>query len=252
MASRCSPSCSEVTEVGLGGDRDLRRALDLGHLVDDEAVAGAGLLVGREADRDDVDLGQRGLHQVVEPLAEQGARAVETGGVDQDQLGVVTVHDAAHDGARRLRLVGGDHHLAADQRVGQGRLAGVGPADERHEPALVLGVAHQGSLASSYSAQICSSALACRLAGPVDRAGVDGSRLALGHSAPVAHHVVRRARQLALAHQVLADRAHLRRLAGHPEVAVAGRPVDRLDGLGEPALAVTGRASQVTSAPAGR
>ena len=75
-------------EVGLGRDRDLGGALDLGHLVDDEPVAGAELLVGREADRDHVDLGQRGLHQVVEPLAEQGARAVQAGGVDQDQLGV--------------------------------------------------------------------------------------------------------------------------------------------------------------------
>ena len=83
--------------------------------------------------------------------------------------------------------------------------------------------------------------LACRLAGPPDRARVDRARLAPGDAAPVAHHVVRRAREPALAHQVLADRAHLRGLAGHPEVAVARGPVDRLDDLGEPALPVAGR-----------
>ena len=47
---------------------------------------------------------QRGRHEVVEPLAEQRARPVQARGVDQDQLGVGAVHDAADDGARGLRL----------------------------------------------------------------------------------------------------------------------------------------------------
>ena len=42
--------------------------------------------------------------QVVEPLAEQRARPVQARGVDEDQLGVGPVHDAAHDGAGGLRL----------------------------------------------------------------------------------------------------------------------------------------------------
>ena len=73
---------------------------------------------------------QRGLDEVVEPLAEQRARPVQARGVDQDQLGVGAVHDAADDGAGGLRLARGDHDLAADERVGQRGLAGVGPPDE--------------------------------------------------------------------------------------------------------------------------
>ena len=165
MSSRCSPICSGVARSVLVAIATLMVRLTLRHLVDDEPVAGPDLLVGREADRDHVDLGQRRLHQVVEPLAEQRARPVQPGGVDEDQLGVGAVHDAAHDGAGGLRLVGGDHHLAADQGVGQRRLAGVGPADERHEAALVRGGARSVmcSLASSYSAQICSSVLPAAL-----------------------------------------------------------------------------------------
>ena len=60
IASRCSPSASGVDEVGLGDDRELRRTPDLAELLDDEPVAGADLLVGREADRDHVDLGPGG------------------------------------------------------------------------------------------------------------------------------------------------------------------------------------------------
>src|SRR4051812_49425061 len=74
--------------------------------------------------------------------------------------------------------------------------------------------------------------LAGGLAGPVDRAGVDRPRLALRAAAPVAHHVVRRAGQAALAHQMLADRPHLGGLAGHPEVAGSRGPVDRRHHVG--------------------
>ena len=88
---------------------------------------------------DDVDLGQRRAHDVVEPLAEQRARLVQPRGVDQDQLGVVAVDDAADGVPRRLRPVGRDRDLLADQRVGQRRLAGVGTADEAGEPCAELG-----------------------------------------------------------------------------------------------------------------
>ena len=60
------------------------------------------------------------------------------------------------------------------------------------------------------------------LARAVDRARVDSARLAGGRRAPVAHDVVRRGGQPPVAHQVLADRPHLRGLPRHPEVA--GRP----------------------------
>ena len=73
----------------------------------DEAVARADLLVGGDAEDDDVDVGEGLAHQVVEALAQQGAGAVEAGGVDQDDLRIVLVDDAAHvvagglGGARR-------------------------------------------------------------------------------------------------------------------------------------------------------
>ena len=48
---------------------------------------GPDLLVGRQAEPDDVDLEQRLAHDVVEPLPQQGARLVQPGGVDEHELG---------------------------------------------------------------------------------------------------------------------------------------------------------------------
>ena len=100
-------------------------------------VTGAELLVRGQAEADHVDLGPGGAHHVVEPLAEQGARLVQPGGVDQDQLGVGPVHDAPHGVPRRLRLVRGDRHLLADQSVREGGLARVGAAHEAGEAGAV-------------------------------------------------------------------------------------------------------------------
>ena len=61
----------------------------------DEPVARPDPLVGRQAEADHVDLEQGLAHQVVEPLAEQRARAVQAGGVDEHELRVGPVHDAA-------------------------------------------------------------------------------------------------------------------------------------------------------------
>src|SRR5215471_3542632 len=47
--------------------------------------------------------------QVVEAFAEQRAGPVQSGSVDQDQLGVLAMDDAADDRASGLRLVRGDH-----------------------------------------------------------------------------------------------------------------------------------------------
>ena len=52
----------------------------------------------------DVDLGQGLAHDVVEALAEQGPRAVQPGRVDEHQLGVGPVDDAADRVPRGLRL----------------------------------------------------------------------------------------------------------------------------------------------------
>ena len=134
MAVRCSAIRLGTDQVGLGGDGHQLGSLgqrgDLPHQV---GVARADLLVGRQADTDHVDLGPGGPDQVVEPLAEQRPRLVQPGGVDQHQLGIGPVHDAADRVPGGLRLGRGDRDLAADQGVGQRRLARVGPADEAGE-----------------------------------------------------------------------------------------------------------------------
>ena len=68
-------------------------------------------------------------HRLVEPAA----RLEDARRVDEDDLRVVVRGDAAHDGARRLHLVGDDRDLRADQPVDQRRLAGVRRADQRDE-----------------------------------------------------------------------------------------------------------------------
>ena len=67
------------------------------------------------------------------PLGQRVARALHAGQVDEHELPVRAVRDAADRAARRLRPVGDDRHLGADDRVGQRRLADVGPAREGDE-----------------------------------------------------------------------------------------------------------------------
>ena len=119
-------------EVGLGDDGDHRGA-QLGELGRDEPVARADPLGGRHAEPDYVDLGQVLADDVVEPLPQQGARAVQPRRVDEHELPVLPGDDAAHGVPGGLRLVAGDDDLGADERVGQGRLAGVGTPHEATE-----------------------------------------------------------------------------------------------------------------------
>ena len=65
---------------------------------------------------------------------------MEAGGVDQDDLRVLLVDDAAHVVAGGLGAPGGDGDLGADHGVGEGGLAGVGAAHDAGEAgAEVLG-----------------------------------------------------------------------------------------------------------------
>ena len=94
-------------------------------------VPGADPLVGRQAEADDVDVEEGLADEVVEPLAEQRPRRVQTGGVDEDRAGaapVVTIPRMACRVVCGLRR--GDGDLLADQRVGQRGLARVRPPDE--------------------------------------------------------------------------------------------------------------------------
>ena len=113
-------------------------------LLVDPPVPGPDRLVGGDTQADDVNLGVGVAHQVVEALAEQRARAVQAGGVDQHDLEALAVHDAADGVPGGLRAAGGDRHLAADQGVGQRRLAGIGAADQAHETGLELGGTRDG------------------------------------------------------------------------------------------------------------
>ena len=87
-----------------------------------------------QAEADDVDLEQGLAHQVVEPLARAGSAACAAPGCRRGSagaLGPVTMPRMV------CRVVCGLRDVIAtllpDQGVGQGRLAGVGPADEAGE-----------------------------------------------------------------------------------------------------------------------
>ena len=97
-----------------------------------------------QAEADHVDLEQRLADEVVEPLPQQGARPVQPGGVDEDQLRGVGGRDPADGVPGGLRLARGDGDLVPHERVGQRGLAGIGPSDEAGEACPELG-AHDAS-----------------------------------------------------------------------------------------------------------
>ena len=120
--------------VDLGhDDHECRLGSNRSNLFDDPAVSRTDPLVGRNAQPDHVDFGVGVADQVVEPLAQQRARPVQTRGIDQNHLKVVAVNNAPNGVPSGLRSLRGDRHFGAYQRVGQRRLAGVRPADEAHK-----------------------------------------------------------------------------------------------------------------------
>ena len=257
MSSRCSPIRSGVARSVLVATAILVVRRTLASSVTRNRSPGPTFSLAGKHTATTSTSDQVRAHQVVEPLAEQRARPVQAGGVDQDQLGVRPVHDAAHHGAGGLRLVGGDHDLGARParwsastcRRWGGRRSDANPLRKPSGPVacssrLPGGVVVGPDLARRTCPPPCRPARSGR-----------GRRRAAGAAppaAPVAHHVVRRARQPALPHQVLADRAHLRGLAGHPEVAVALRPVDRPTTVASALPPSPGGSSQVTLGAAGR
>src|SRR3984957_6975739 len=94
-----------------------------------------GLLAGVDQEHERVGVGRRapggGDHRPVE--AALGRE--QAGRVDEHDLRLAPGQDATHDRAGGLRLAGDDRDFLADQRVDQRRLAGVGRADDRDEPA---------------------------------------------------------------------------------------------------------------------
>ena len=119
-------------QVDLIEDQDDRR-LQVPHQVGDELVAFAGRLARIHHEADDVHFAHRfdgGVHHLhVHPVE----RTVNARRIDEHDLGVRVVAHAVNPRPRRLRLVGDDGELGADDPVEQRRLAGIRTADERDE-----------------------------------------------------------------------------------------------------------------------
>ena len=171
-ARSCSAirSCGDL--IGLGDDRDDRGALERGELPGQVLVAGTDVIRRGDAEADHVDLGERGADQAVEALAEQRPRPVQAGRVDDDQLRVGPVHDAADHPPRRLRAVARDRDLGADERVGERGLADVRTADQAREARPEDGLSRRG---------------AGRCAGPPGSPGLLLGHSRLVHPSIVAH-----------------------------------------------------------------
>src|SRR3954451_9109204 len=100
----------------------------------DEPVAGPDGSRGVEHEAHDVNVAERRLRGVVEPLAEERAGPVDARGIDEHDLRVRPCEDAAHLRSRRLQLVRDDRDLRAEDAVEQRGLADVRPPDQRGEP----------------------------------------------------------------------------------------------------------------------
>ena len=99
----------------------------------DEAVAGADALLAVEHQQRGVGVAELALDAALHALRQRVARALHAGQVDEHELRVAAHRDAADRAARRLRLVGDDRDLLADDRVDERRLADVRAAGERDE-----------------------------------------------------------------------------------------------------------------------
>ena len=127
-------------QIGLRGQGDESGPVgELGDLGDEVGVPRPDALVGRQAHPDDVHLRPGVEDEVVEPFAQQGTRFVQTGGVDEDELGLRRAHHATDDVASGLRLGTRNGDLGADQGIRQRRLAGIGTAHQAHEPGVETG-----------------------------------------------------------------------------------------------------------------
>ena len=92
-------------------------------------------LLAVDDDQGHVGFGQLALDPVLHPLREHVTGPLHAGQVDEDELaaGLGVGGDPADRPPRRLRAHRDDRHVAADDRVDQGRLADVGPPREPYE-----------------------------------------------------------------------------------------------------------------------
>ena len=137
--ARCSPIAARRRRGRPCSRQDLRR-VDLLHELGDEAVAGADRPKSprRAGTRRRPRRASRGPRSLVRsPSSVRGLWM--PGRVEQHELRRGRGAHAADLGARGLGAVGDDRHLGARRAGSPGRLADVGPADERDEPRAELG-----------------------------------------------------------------------------------------------------------------
>ena len=99
----------------------------------DPLIAGAERHRRVDDEAHDIDVFSGLERSCVDPLAECSHGLVQTRCVDEDELRIRQVDDAAHALTGGLRLVADDAHLLAAHGVEQRALADVGSADERDE-----------------------------------------------------------------------------------------------------------------------
>ena len=95
-------------------------------------------------EQDHIHIRQSGLHGLVQ-IAVQGGRAacgvarLESGGVDEDELGVLVSADASDAVTCGLRLTRCDRHFLADQSIQQSRLTDIGASNDGHHATTLVG-----------------------------------------------------------------------------------------------------------------
>ena len=119
-----------LRDVGLVHDDDRITRHSLG----DEPIASPQRHRGVDHQAHEIDSAQRVGRGRVEARAESTHRLVDAGRVDEHDLHVRPREHPSYLRPRRLRFVGDDRDLRAENVVEQRRLPDVGPPDQRHEP----------------------------------------------------------------------------------------------------------------------
>ena len=117
----------------------------------DEAVARADPLLPVDDEQHAIGVGELVFHAALHPPGERIARALHARQIDEHELppGGDVGGDSPHGAPGRLRPVGDDRHLGADDRVHERRLADVGPPGQSDE----AGASHAGRPVSGASGE---------------------------------------------------------------------------------------------------
>ena len=103
-ACSCSATAGRAARIHLGDDRDLFRPRKPVELLVDVPVSRTDLLVGRHAEADDVDLGERVLHDVFRRSPSSVRGRCIPGVSTTISWPAFCVHDASDGAPRRLRF----------------------------------------------------------------------------------------------------------------------------------------------------